>query len=185
LQNAHNITVDESFTPASFTNGNFDNESSYDRKFSSSQSSNKSRADKNKYNDDNSEDANNNNTTLDNSDEENENIDIDSKSTTERKQKQNEYEEHMNKLQSTALFNSLLNSNIPFLNPTSATNNMQPFLIEGHDDDLFQTNFVPCMVYLPVKSKLSSSVSIKITLKPLIDDDNSMQKLVKNEPVKE
>jgi hypothetical protein len=41
------------------------------------------------------------------------------------------------------------------------------------------------MVYLPVKSKLSSSVSIKITLKPLIDDDNSMQKLVKNEPVKE
>ena len=44
--------------------------------------------------------------------------------------------------------------------------NMQPFLFECQEES-FNTNFVPCMVYLPVKSKLGSSITIKVTLKPL------------------
>ncbi len=45
--------------------------------------------------------------------------------------------------------------------------NMQPFLFECNDD-AYSANFVPCMVYLPVKTKLNaSSISIKVTLKPL------------------
>jgi len=44
--------------------------------------------------------------------------------------------------------------------------NMQPFLFECKDES-FVSNFVPCMVYLPVKSKLEMPVNIKVTLKPL------------------
>jgi hypothetical protein len=44
---------------------------------------------------------------------------------------------------------------------------MQPFLFECQDEQLSTNNFVPCMVYLPVKAKLNSSVTIKVTLKPL------------------
>ena len=44
--------------------------------------------------------------------------------------------------------------------------NMQPFLFECQEE-AFSANFVPCMVYLPVKSKLSSSITVKVTLKPL------------------
>ena len=43
---------------------------------------------------------------------------------------------------------------------------MQPFLFECRDES-FLSNFVPCMVYLPVKSKLDSPVSVRVTLKPL------------------
>jgi hypothetical protein len=191
LQNAHNITVDEGFMPSSQNTIN-DNGSDLERR---DRRGGKCDNGSSRYNDGDNNSDNMNNTTLDNSDNDENEIDIDSKH--EQVTAISEYEEQMSKLQTTlnktALFNySLLNSNLPFLNPpnsaaTSAGSNMQPFLIEGHDDDLFQTNFVPCMVYLPVKSKLSSSVSIKITLKPLIDDDNNinMQSLVKTEPIKE
>ena len=57
--------------------------------------------------------------------------------------------------------------------------NMQPFLFECNDDE-YSANFVPCMVYLPVKTKLNaSSITIKVTLKPLdqteqpIDSNNN------------
>ena len=57
--------------------------------------------------------------------------------------------------------------------------NMQPFLFECNDD-AYSANFVPCMVYLPVKTKLNaSSITIKVTLKPLdqteqqIDSNNN------------
>ena len=43
---------------------------------------------------------------------------------------------------------------------------MQPFLFECKEES-FISNFVPCMVYLPVKSKLGAAVTIKVTLKPL------------------
>ena len=56
---------------------------------------------------------------------------------------------------------------------------MQPFLFECNDD-AYSANFVPCMVYLPVKTKLNaSSITIKVTLKPLdqteqqIDSNNN------------
>jgi len=45
--------------------------------------------------------------------------------------------------------------------------NMQPFLFECNDE-AYSANFVPCMVYLPVKTKLTAnSITIKVTLKPL------------------
>ena len=44
--------------------------------------------------------------------------------------------------------------------------NMQPFLFECQEE-AFSANFVPCMVYLPVKSKLSAAITVKVTLKPL------------------
>lgn len=51
--------------------------------------------------------------------------------------------------------------------------NMQPFLFECLDDEAsssageLNSNFVPCMVYLPVKSKLATSVTLRVALKPL------------------
>jgi hypothetical protein len=43
---------------------------------------------------------------------------------------------------------------------------MQQFLLES-SDDVFCSNFMPCMVYLPVKYKLNESVSVNLTLKPI------------------
>ena len=43
---------------------------------------------------------------------------------------------------------------------------MQQFLLES-SDDVFCSNFMPCMVYLPVKYKLNESVNINLTLKPI------------------
>jgi hypothetical protein len=79
-------------------------------------------------------------------------------------------------------FNALLNYN-KMLNPSGEASaesssaegsnlfgnncNMQPFLFECQDDSEFNSNFVPCMVYLPVKSKLSTSVTLRVALKPL------------------
>lgn len=41
---------------------------------------------------------------------------------------------------------------------------MQPFLFECQDE---AANIFPCMVYLPVGSKLSKSITMKVTLKPV------------------
>ncbi|CAF0847096.1 unnamed protein product [Didymodactylos carnosus] len=43
---------------------------------------------------------------------------------------------------------------------------MQPFLVES-DDDLYKDLFVPCMVYLPVKSKLTKPLQVSLKLKPV------------------
>ena len=43
---------------------------------------------------------------------------------------------------------------------------MQQFLLES-SDDIFCTNFLPCMIYLPVRYKISDSVNINLTLKPI------------------
>jgi len=49
--------------------------------------------------------------------------------------------------------------------------NMQPFMIEydqeDEDDDMFGRFFMPCMIYLPVKSKLNDSISVRVKLKPI------------------
>lgn len=87
-------------------------------------------------------------------------------------------------------FSALLNYNKHLLGGSEATNvggaidvagggfgnncNMQPFLFECLEDGVddngggdLNANFVPCMVYLPVKSKLASSVTLRVALKPL------------------
>ena len=51
---------------------------------------------------------------------------------------------------------------------------MQPFLFECQDEQLSVNHFVPCMVYLPVKAKLSSQVNVRITLKPLDQTGSSL-----------
>ena len=42
------------------------------------------------------------------------------------------------------------------------------------EDDMFGRFFMPCMIYLPVKSKLNDSISVRVKLKPIsyINDDN-------------
>jgi hypothetical protein len=80
-----------------------------------------------------------------------------------------------------------LPGNLPLIgagNPASAAANadfgscnMQPFLFECQDET-FNSNFVPCMVYLPVKNKLGSSITLKVTLKPL--DSNATESSAEN-----
>ena len=75
-----------------------------------------------------------------------------------------------------------LPGNLPLIgtgNPASASANadfgscnMQHFVFECQDE-AFNSNFVPCMVYLPVKNKLGSSITLKVTLKPL--DSNATE----------
>ncbi|KAI0987953.1 hypothetical protein GJ496_001164, partial [Pomphorhynchus laevis] len=43
---------------------------------------------------------------------------------------------------------------------------MQPFIFES-DDTRFADHFVPCMVYLPIKSRVHSTVSFNLRLKPV------------------
>jgi len=50
---------------------------------------------------------------------------------------------------------------------------MQPFLVES-DDDLYKDLFVPCMVYLPVKCKLTKPLQVCLRLKPV--DNTGQQK---------
>ena len=52
------------------------------------------------------------------------------------------------------------------LDKKTSTHDMQQFFLES-SDDVFNSNFMPCMVYLPVKYKLNESVNINLTLKPI------------------
>ena len=76
------------------------------------------------------------------------------------------YNKIMNTNNNNGVTNPLIGSGNPIDNNNSSCNNMQPFLFECQDES-FNSNFVPCMVYLPVKSKLDSSITLKVTLKPL------------------
>ena len=44
---------------------------------------------------------------------------------------------------------------------------MQPFLVES-DDDLYKDLFVPCMVYLPCRHRVTKPLEISLRLKPSI-----------------
>lgn len=48
---------------------------------------------------------------------------------------------------------------------------MQPFLVES-DDDLYKDLFVPCMVYLPCRHRVTKPLEISLRLKP-VDNPNS------------
>ena len=48
---------------------------------------------------------------------------------------------------------------------------MQPFLVES-DDDLYKDLFVPCMVYLPCRHRVTKPLEISLRLKPV--DNTSM-----------
>ena len=48
---------------------------------------------------------------------------------------------------------------------------MQPFLIES-DDDLYKDFFVPCMVYLPCRDRVTKTLEVSLRLKP-VDPTNS------------
>ena len=41
------------------------------------------------------------------------------------------------------------------------------------DDDMFGKFFMPCMIYLPVKSKLNDSISVRVKLKPISYTDDT------------
>ena len=43
---------------------------------------------------------------------------------------------------------------------------MQPFLVES-DDDLYKDLFVPCMVYLPCRHRVTKTLEVSLRLKPV------------------
>jgi hypothetical protein len=43
---------------------------------------------------------------------------------------------------------------------------MQPFLVES-DDDLYKDLFVPCMVYLPCRHRVTKPLEVSLRLKPV------------------
>jgi len=43
---------------------------------------------------------------------------------------------------------------------------MQPFLVES-DDDLYKNLFVPCMVYLPCRHRVTKPLEVSLRLKPV------------------
>lgn len=51
------------------------------------------------------------------------------------------------------------NNNNPLLS-------MQPFLVES-DDDLYKDLFVPCMVYLPCRHRVTKPLEVSLRLKPV------------------
>ena len=58
---------------------------------------------------------------------------------------------------------------------------LQPFLIESNEhesnenEELFKNHFMPCLIYLPCKSKnLSETISVRIKLKPISKDDQTV-----------
>ncbi len=60
----------------------------------------------------------------------------------------------------------------------SAEFNMQPFLIESKEKR-FNDNFVPCLVYLPVKNKIQTTIQLQLQLKPL--DQNHLAAAIAND----
>jgi hypothetical protein len=65
--------------------------------------------------------------------------------------------------------------NISSSNDNNNNNNqllsMQPFLVES-DDDLYKDLFVPCMVYLPCRHRVTKPLEISLRLKP-VDNNNT------------
>jgi hypothetical protein len=49
---------------------------------------------------------------------------------------------------------------------------MQPFLVES-DDDLYKDLFVPCMVYLPCRHRVTKPLEISLRLKPVDNTSNT------------
>ena len=47
---------------------------------------------------------------------------------------------------------------------------MQPFLVES-DDQLYKDSFVPCMVYLPCRQRVTQTIEIALRLKPIEKTD--------------
>ncbi len=60
--------------------------------------------------------------------------------------------------------------NVSSSNDNNNNNNqllsMQPFLVES-DDDLYKDLFVPCMVYLPCRHRVTKPLEISLRLKPV------------------
>jgi hypothetical protein len=50
---------------------------------------------------------------------------------------------------------------------------MQPFLVES-DDDLYKDLFVPCMVYLPCRHRVTKPLEISLRLKPVENKNSSV-----------
>jgi hypothetical protein len=69
-------------------------------------------------------------------------------------------------------FSSALNSTLMKAAISDSNNNnnrllsMQPFLVES-DDDLYKDLFVPCMVYLPCRHRVTKPLEISLRLKPV------------------
>ena len=83
------------------------------------------------------------------------------------------------------MFNELYRSYLPPATPTSpqpqnqtSKFDMQPFLIESKDKK-FTENFVPCLVYLPVKNRIQSTIQLQLQLKPL--DQTNLSAMTTND----
>jgi hypothetical protein len=84
------------------------------------------------------------------------------------------------------IFNELYRSYLPPATPNSpepqnqtSKFDMQPFLIESKEKK-FSENFVPCLVYLPVKNRIQTTIQLQLQLKPL-DQTNLTATMTTNE----
>jgi hypothetical protein len=74
--------------------------------------------------------------------------------------------ENINNLSSSS---SLITTTTTNDNNNNNKNNllsMQPFLVES-DDDLYKDLFVPCMVYLPCRHRVTKPLEVSLRLKPV------------------
>ena len=70
--------------------------------------------------------------------------------------------ESVPQLSSTAITTTTINDN----NNNDRLLSMQPFLVES-DDDLYKDLFVPCMVYLPCRHRVTKPLEVSLRLKPV------------------
>ncbi|CAF1128734.1 unnamed protein product, partial [Didymodactylos carnosus] len=92
--------------------------------------------------------------------------------TKKRKTNLNDEEElKLSKLNIDTSQMNLMNETSP-INGGSDGGGLQPFLLES-DDPKFIHTFVPCMVFLPVKSRVTKQVHLNLRLKPVLTNDES------------
>jgi len=86
----------------------------------------------------------------------------------------NDLNGHMTDSNESENINNLSSSSSLITTTTNDNNNnnknnllsMQPFLVES-DDDLYKDLFVPCMVYLPCRHRVTKPLEVSLRLKPV------------------
>jgi len=86
----------------------------------------------------------------------------------------NDLNDHMTDSNESENINNFSSSLITTTTTTNDNNNnnnnhllsMQPFLVES-DDDLYKDLFVPCMVYLPCRHRVTKPLEVSLRLKPV------------------
>jgi hypothetical protein len=86
----------------------------------------------------------------------------------------NDLNDHMTDSNESENINNYSSSSLITTTTTNDNNNnnnnhllsMQPFLVES-DDDLYKDLFVPCMVYLPCRHRVTKPLEVSLRLKPV------------------